>query len=324
VIEARIDLLNLNNASDSAGFGAVRTEKKKGKGCGRHILVVDDDVSLNHMVALTLRRAGYKVDSAENGESGWNAISKNGFDLLITDYAMPKLNGLALLRRLRDNSVDLPAILMSADMPRNVAEIIDLVSPGGALHKPFETKELIFTVETVLDGKQSPLTDISVEFAKKQKDSGGKELGDYPDVKNSTLTEIARKLLAHEAISKGTQDRPTVFRVCDKMRESILNLAGETGLQSIMAHALLNAKAEVEWLAPVNISPRGFFEGLSVAEAKLPAGEIFRGETVIVSQILGLLFVFLGKSMTSMLLQEVWMETLFAADRPSGQTLDGC
>jgi CheY-like chemotaxis protein len=55
------------------------------------ILVVDDDVGVNAMVGLALEGAGYNVASAENGELGWEALRRGPFDLLITDYSMPKL-----------------------------------------------------------------------------------------------------------------------------------------------------------------------------------------------------------------------------------------
>ena len=114
-------------------------------------MVVDDDPFLQRMVAAALKKVGYNVATSDNGESAWELICSEPLDLLITDYSMPRLNGIELLRRLRNSSLSLPAILMSASMTRNLSEIIEVVSPGGALHKPFGLNELYFKVGSILD-----------------------------------------------------------------------------------------------------------------------------------------------------------------------------
>jgi CheY-like chemotaxis protein len=271
----------------------------------RRILVVDDDVSVNAMVGLALEGAGYSVVSAENGESGWEAICGNSLDLVITDYSMPKLNGLDLLRRMRANSVTLPAILMSADMPRDVGAVIELVSPGGALHKPFGIKDLLMKVGSVLESEQSFTTDKSLVNPKALGPSGRIQRAFLRHAAQANLTNLAKCILASESFARTSgDDSPTIFRVCDKMRGPLQNLAGETGFRSIVARALILAKSEVAWLWPVKISDSGFFEGLALAEEKLSPLEVSRGETVMVTQILGLLFTFLGESMTHVLLHD--------------------
>jgi CheY-like chemotaxis protein len=271
----------------------------------RRILVVDDDKGVNTMVGLALEGAGYDVASAENGELGWEAICRDSFDLLITDYSMPKLNGLDLLRRMRANSVNLPAILMSADMPRDVGDMIELVSPWGALHKPFAVKELLVRVGTILDSEQSFASDTSIQNPRALGPSGRIQRAFLHHAAQANLTSLAKNILAIESLTgRIGENTPTIFRVCDKMRNPIQNLAGETGFRSILARALILSKPEVPWLFPVKISIGGFFEGLALAEEKLTPLEISRGETIMVAQILGLLFTFLGESMTYVLLQD--------------------
>jgi CheY-like chemotaxis protein len=284
----------------------VRTQNE---GEGR-ILVVDDDVTVNAVVGMALEGAGYSVSSAENGEMGWEALSRNPFDLLITDYSMPKLNGIGLLRRMRANSVNVPAILMSAAMPPDVGEIIELVAAGGALHKPFAMKELLAKVGNVLDNGQRSTTDASSTNPKALGASGRVQRAILQNAAQAKLTGLASNILAHESVGKTSGDkRPVIFRVCEKIRDPLRNLAGETGFRSILARALMLSKSEVKWLWPVKISVSGFFEGLASAEEKLTPLEVSSGETVMVAQILGLLFTFLGESMTLVVLRDAHLGT---------------
>jgi two-component system cell cycle response regulator CpdR len=265
--------------------------------------VVEDDVSVNAMVGLALEGAGYKVASAENGELGWEAIRQAPFDLLITDYSMPKLNGLDLLRRMRANSVNVPAILMSADMPLAIGEVIELVSPGGALHKPFAIKDLLTKVGTILADEQSFAVDTPLTNPRALGASGRIQRAFLRHAAQASLCNLSRNILACESFARDSGGNgPTIFRVCDKLRNPLQNLAGATGFKSILARALMISKSQVGWLSPVKISASGFFEGLVLAEEKLTALEISHGETVLLAQILDLLFTFLGESMTNSLL----------------------
>ena len=116
-----------------------------------HILVVDDDAGVREVLANLLRRSGYRVSCANNGEAGWEALCAGSFDALVTDHAMPQLTGLELLRRVRAGTFSaLPVILISGKMPWEEADLLDLVWPGMAMEKPFSFFELLTSVRTVL------------------------------------------------------------------------------------------------------------------------------------------------------------------------------
>jgi DNA-binding response OmpR family regulator len=116
-----------------------------------HILVVDDDAGVREVLASLLRRSGYRVSCANNGEAGWEALCAESFDALVTDHAMPRLTGLDLLRRVRAGTLSaLPVILISGKMPWEEADLLDLVWPGMAMEKPFSFFELLTSVRTVL------------------------------------------------------------------------------------------------------------------------------------------------------------------------------
>jgi DNA-binding response OmpR family regulator len=115
------------------------------------ILVVDDDAGVREVLANLLRRSGYRVSCANNGEAGWEALCANSFDALITDHAMPRLTGLDLLRRVRSGPLKLlPVILISGKMPWDEADLLELAWPGMAMEKPFSFFELLTSVRTVL------------------------------------------------------------------------------------------------------------------------------------------------------------------------------
>jgi len=81
----------------------------------QQILVVDDSVTVRQVQKRVLENYGYKVDTAINGVDAWNAISLKEYDLLITDIDMPKMNGLELIRLMRqeEKSKKIPIIIVS-------------------------------------------------------------------------------------------------------------------------------------------------------------------------------------------------------------------
>jgi DNA-binding response OmpR family regulator len=276
----------------------------------KHILVVDDDATILCLIVTVLRRTGYRVESADDGVSGWNALRAKRYDLLITDYSMPNLNGLELLRLVWSSPSRIPAILMSAAMPQDVGEIMELVAPGGALHKPFAISELLFKVGTILDHEQSrsgAATDARCDglesLSRRERKAIELEI-------RSRLNSLAGKILKYES-SVGHllgNPAPIIFSVCDKFRSPVQTLTGENGFRSILSRALMLSRSEVAWFGTVIISAKGFFEGLRRAEASLPPPEIIRGETVLIAHLLGLLFTFVGEQITRVLLQDIWPE----------------
>ena len=117
-----------------------------------HILLVDDDPGVRDTVTFLLEHAGYRVGCAADGEAGWHALCADPSDLLITDYEMPKLTGLELLRRVRAVSRRLPAILMSGNPPQGEADLESLLHPGAVVPKPFSVGALLAKVRELLHG----------------------------------------------------------------------------------------------------------------------------------------------------------------------------
>lgn len=114
------------------------------------LLVVEDDKSVREVSARFLQLAGYKVDTAGDGEAGWEALRRDVFHLLITDNCMPRLSGLELIERLRAAGMALPVILASGSLPWSEATVPQALQPVTTLGKPFCVGELLTLVSTCL------------------------------------------------------------------------------------------------------------------------------------------------------------------------------
>jgi CheY-like chemotaxis protein len=118
----------------------------------RKVLVVDDEIHIIHVVAIKLRNNGYEVISAENGEEAFVLACKEKPDIIVTDFQMPGMTGLELVRELRQNETtkDIPVIMLTArgfaveDKEKEELEISELLS------KPFSPKELLRSIEDIL------------------------------------------------------------------------------------------------------------------------------------------------------------------------------
>ena len=113
------------------------------------ILVVDDDLDLRLLSADLLFRSGHQVDTADDGETGWEALRARNYDLLITDNKMPKVSGVELVKKLRSARMALPVILASGAMPEELNRL-PWLRLAAILLKPFTGDELLGTVNKVL------------------------------------------------------------------------------------------------------------------------------------------------------------------------------
>jgi DNA-binding response OmpR family regulator len=111
----------------------------------KRILIVDDDVELCRELTEILNCEGYSVDTASDGESGAASIRKNVYDIVILDYRMPGLNGIELLRTIRDENLKSRVYIATGrpfiDRLLENEQLSHLVA--GVLSKPFDVKTLL-------------------------------------------------------------------------------------------------------------------------------------------------------------------------------------
>lgn len=81
------------------------------------ILLLEDDAVFRDLVATAMRRGGYEVTCAPDGQAGWDALDKSNPELILLDLAMPRLDGLSFLRRLRaqEKWSAVPVLVISAN-----------------------------------------------------------------------------------------------------------------------------------------------------------------------------------------------------------------
>ncbi|SDG59673.1 response regulator [Pseudomonas abietaniphila] len=106
------------------------------------LLLIEDDVALGEGIHQALSREGYTVDWVKDGASALHALLSEGFDLAILDLGLPKLDGLTVLKRLRESGSALPVLILTA---RDATEDRIAGLDAGAddyLIKPFDLSEL--------------------------------------------------------------------------------------------------------------------------------------------------------------------------------------
>jgi CheY-like chemotaxis protein len=116
------------------------------------ILVVEDSRPTRAVVAAHLRKRGYTVDEASDGESGLAHALANPPDLVLTDLEMPRLDGLELLRRLQEQQPECPALVLSAH--EDLTHILGAIRQGlvyDYLIKPVDATRLEVAVRRALE-----------------------------------------------------------------------------------------------------------------------------------------------------------------------------
>lgn len=113
------------------------------------VLYVEDSVSLQETVGRALRRSGYAVDLASDGEEGAALALAEPYDVAVIDIMLPKLDGRSLLRRLRAHGCTVPVLLLTArtTVPDRVAGLND--GADDYLVKPFALEEFLARVQAL-------------------------------------------------------------------------------------------------------------------------------------------------------------------------------
>ena len=117
------------------------------------VLLVEDFQLLRESLSQGLREAGYALDSAADGEEGLWYAQSNPYDVLILDLMLPKLDGLSLLRKLREKNAETHVLILTArDAPEDRVRGLDL-GADDYLVKPFVFAELLARVRALVRRK---------------------------------------------------------------------------------------------------------------------------------------------------------------------------
>lgn len=117
----------------------------------RRVLIADDEANMRWVLERALSKAGYDVETAEDGQLVLDRALVERPDLVLLDLKMPKMDGLTLLRKLKEHYPDLMIVMMTAH--GSTATAVEAMKAGAHdyLMKPFDIEELLITVSKVFE-----------------------------------------------------------------------------------------------------------------------------------------------------------------------------
>ncbi|KAF1067650.1 MAG: Chemotaxis protein CheY [Pseudomonas citronellolis] len=119
---------------------------------GKQILIVDDSASIRQMLSFTLKSAGYEVDEAVDGKDGLGKAQRKSYGLVFTDQNMPNMDGLSLIRNLRDMAGyrSVPILMLTTESSDAMKQQGKSAGATGWLVKPFDPPKLLEVTRKVL------------------------------------------------------------------------------------------------------------------------------------------------------------------------------
>jgi two-component system, cell cycle response regulator CpdR len=111
------------------------------------ILLAEDDDSMRNFLALNLARAGHTVDAHGDGDSAWEALQGEAFDLLLTDIVMPGVDGIELSRRAGELYPKMRVMFITGFAAVALSSATPTPRDAKVLSKPFHLKDLVAEVD---------------------------------------------------------------------------------------------------------------------------------------------------------------------------------
>jgi two-component system response regulator PilR (NtrC family) len=115
------------------------------------ILIVDDEKKMRHLLSIMLQRQGHQIEEAGDGVEALEMLKTQTYDMVITDIKMPRMDGIALLNKLKEVGIDCPVVFITAFA--TVDSAVDAMRRGAAdyITKPFDGDRIVLTVERTLN-----------------------------------------------------------------------------------------------------------------------------------------------------------------------------
>lgn len=157
-----------------------------------HILIVDDEERMRHLLSIMLTRKGHRVDQAGDGVEALEMIKSTPFDMVITDIKMPRMDGTMLLEKVMEMDLPCPVVFITAFA--TVESAVEAMRKGAAdyITKPFDEDRILLTVERTFNISRimAENRDLREEL---QKVAGSEEIV-YKSEAMSRMMELAAKV----------------------------------------------------------------------------------------------------------------------------------
>jgi len=148
------------------------------------ILIIEDEESILMALEDDLKIEGYQVSSAKDGQEGFSMAKEQGYDLIILDIMLPKMNGFEVCKQLRQTGITTPILILTAKS-QEVDKVLGLeLGADDYVTKPFSPRELLARVNVIFRrAKQTQqgidmyhFGDVNVDFKKYEAEKGGRPI----------------------------------------------------------------------------------------------------------------------------------------------------
>jgi DNA-binding NtrC family response regulator len=115
-----------------------------------HILIVDDEDKIRHLLSMMLERKGFKTDQAANGREALEKLKSASYDMVFSDIRMPEVDGRELIKRMKEANIVTPVVFITAFA--TVDSAVEMMRQGAAdyVTKPFDEEKILIAVERTL------------------------------------------------------------------------------------------------------------------------------------------------------------------------------
>lgn len=240
-----------------------------------HILVVDDEKNYCVVLGQLLRREGYTVSRADNAFAALEILTKEPISLVLSDLKMPRMDGLALFQKVREDIGDIPFIIMTAFA--TVQTALDSIKNGvyDYLLKPFDNDQVLVTIDQALTLYRSQLQNQALRI-QVEKNYGREIIGQGPS---------HRKLAEEIALVAKAPSPVLITGETGVGKELVARTLHQSSSRHHNSWVAVNCAALTETLLDSEIfgHERGAFTGAS--ERKKGLAELADGGTLFLDEV---------------------------------------
>ncbi|MDF0479032.1 response regulator transcription factor [Vagococcus sp. PNs007] len=133
------------------------------------LLIIEDEPSLVTLLSYNLKTAGFEVETATDGAEGYHKALENTYDCLLVDLMLPSMNGMTIVKKLREAGKKTPLIILTAK-DNELDKVLALeLGADDYITKPFSTRELEARIKAVIRRSESSKEEVKEDEKKEQR-----------------------------------------------------------------------------------------------------------------------------------------------------------